>query len=165
MRWPLAISTRRRPLLFVLLIALYTIPRTFSSRLVTLDTVEIFTTHEWFAKPTVAFRCNGANKTYLPDVTEAHTPYTFKGEESWQSFQKRNASDVVCMRRAHLSLMLSLMNGRCVRVISRAENTPALRKASSMQHSYAQTALPLLDMETLDQAKIWKLRRHLLLSS
>jgi hypothetical protein len=29
-------------------------------------------------------------------------------------------------------------------VISRAENTPALRKASSMQHSYAQTALPLL---------------------
>jgi hypothetical protein len=60
---------------------------TFSSRLVTLDTVEIFTTHEWFAKPTVAFRCNGANKTYLPDVTEAHTPYTFKGEESWQASQ------------------------------------------------------------------------------
>jgi hypothetical protein len=29
-------------------------------------------------------------------------------------------------------------------VISRVKNTPALRKASSMQHSYAQTALPLL---------------------
>jgi hypothetical protein len=60
---------------------------TFSSRLVTLDAVEIFTTHEWFGKPTVAFRCNGANKTYLPDVTEAHTLYTFKGEESWQASQ------------------------------------------------------------------------------
>lgn len=60
---------------------------TFSSRLVTLDTVEIFTTHEWFGKPTVAFRCNGENKTYLPDVKEAHTLYTFKGEESWQVSQ------------------------------------------------------------------------------
>ncbi|XP_066382044.1 uncharacterized protein [Miscanthus floridulus] len=84
MRWPLAISTRRRPLLFVLLVALYTIPGTFSSRQVTLDTVEIFTTHEWFGQPTVVFRCNGENKTDLPDVKEAHTLYTFKGEESWQ---------------------------------------------------------------------------------
>ncbi|XP_066352632.1 uncharacterized protein [Miscanthus floridulus] len=84
MRWPLAISSRRRPLLFVLLVALYTIPGTFSSRQVTLDTVEIFTTHEWFGKPTVVFRCNGENKTDLPDVKEAHTLYTFKGEESWQ---------------------------------------------------------------------------------
>jgi len=57
---------------------------TFSLRFVTFDTVEIFTTHEWFGKPTVYFRCNGENKTYLPDVKEAHTPYTFKGEESWQ---------------------------------------------------------------------------------
>ncbi|RLN40269.1 hypothetical protein C2845_PM01G11390 [Panicum miliaceum] len=57
---------------------------TFSLRFVTLDTVEIFTTHEWFGKPTVYFRCNGENKIYLPDVKEAHTLYTFKGEESWQ---------------------------------------------------------------------------------
>lgn len=60
---------------------------TFSSRQVTLDTVEIFTTHEWFGKPTVVFRCNGENKTDLPDVKEAHTLYTFKGEESWQASQ------------------------------------------------------------------------------
>jgi len=85
MRWPLAISTRRRPLLlFVLLVVLYTIPGTFSSRQVTLDTLEIFSTHEWFGKPTVVFGCNGENKTDLPDVREVHTLYTFKGEESWQ---------------------------------------------------------------------------------
>ncbi|ONL96742.1 hypothetical protein ZEAMMB73_Zm00001d028691 [Zea mays] len=166
MRWPLAISTRRRPLLlFILLVVLYTIPGTFSSRQVTLDTVEIFSTHEWFGKPTVVFGCNGENKTDLPDVREVHTLYTFKGEESWQSFQKRNASDVVCMRRTQLHLMMSLMNGRCVRVISRVGNTPGLRKASSMQHSYVQTALPQLDMETVNLVKIWKLRRHLLWSS
>ncbi|CAL4938842.1 unnamed protein product [Urochloa decumbens] len=85
MRWPPPISLRRRPLLLlVLLVALYSIPGTFSLRLVTLDTVEIFNTHEWFGKPTVYFHCNGDNKTYLPDVTEAHVLYTFKGEESWQ---------------------------------------------------------------------------------
>ncbi|KAJ1297681.1 hypothetical protein BS78_01G395500 [Paspalum vaginatum] len=85
MRWPAPISLRRRPfLLFGLLVALFTIPGVFSLRLVTLDTIEIFTTHEWFFKPTVVFRCNGENKTYLLDVKETHTLYTFKGEESWQ---------------------------------------------------------------------------------
>ncbi|CAN6289822.1 unnamed protein product [Urochloa humidicola] len=85
MRWPPPISPRRRPLLLlVLLVALYSIPGSFSLRLVTLDTVEIFNTHEWFGKPTVYFRCNGENKTYLPDVKEAQVLYTFKGEESWQ---------------------------------------------------------------------------------
>ncbi|KAG2552783.1 uncharacterized protein LOC120652772 [Panicum virgatum] len=85
MRWPPPISLRRGPfLLLALLFALYSIPGTFSLRFVTFDTVEIFTTHEWFGKPTVYFRCNGENKTYLPDVKEAHTLYTFKGEESWQ---------------------------------------------------------------------------------
>jgi hypothetical protein len=64
---------------------------TFSSRQVTLDTVEIFSTHEWFGKPTVVFGCNGENKTDLPDVREVHTLYTFKGEESWQ------ASETVCV--------------------------------------------------------------------
>ncbi|XP_044363088.1 uncharacterized protein [Triticum aestivum] len=56
----------------------------FSSRLVTLDTIDIFTTHEWFSRPTVFFRCSGDNQTYLPDVKEANLIYTFKGEESWQ---------------------------------------------------------------------------------
>nr|CAB3501193.1 unnamed protein product [Digitaria exilis] len=85
MRWPPPISPCRGPhLVLVLLVALYSIPGTLSSRLVTLDTVEIFTTHEWFGKPTVYFRCNGENKTYLPDVKEAHVLYNFKGEESWQ---------------------------------------------------------------------------------
>ncbi|TKV96764.1 hypothetical protein SEVIR_9G450900v4 [Setaria viridis] len=85
MRWPPPISHRRRPfLLLVLLVALYSIPGAFSLRHVTLNTVEIFTTHEWFGKPTVYFRCNGENKTNLPDVKEAHMLYAFKGEESWQ---------------------------------------------------------------------------------
>lgn len=52
---------------------------------VTLDSIEIFTTHEWFPmKPTVYFRCNGENRTVLPDVKEKHVVYTFKGVESWQ---------------------------------------------------------------------------------
>lgn len=52
---------------------------------VTLDSIEIYRTHEWFkAKPTVYFRCNGENKTVLPDVKEANVSYTFKGQESWQ---------------------------------------------------------------------------------
>ncbi|KQK22244.1 uncharacterized protein LOC100843907 [Brachypodium distachyon] len=84
MRWPPPISPRRL-LLVVLFVALCSIPGTLSSRLVTLDTIDIFTTHEWFhSKPSVYFRCSGDNKTHLPDVKEADSIYTFKGEESWQ---------------------------------------------------------------------------------
>uniref|UniRef100_A0ACD5YM97 Uncharacterized protein n=1 Tax=Avena sativa TaxID=4498 RepID=A0ACD5YM97_AVESA len=84
MRWPRPISPPRL-LLVVLFVALWSIPGTFSSRLVTLDTIDIFTTHEWFSgQPTVFFRCNGDNRTDLPDVKEANLIYTFKGEESWQ---------------------------------------------------------------------------------
>lgn len=83
MRWPRPISPRRL-LPVVLFVALCSIPGTFSLRLVALDTIDIFTTHEWFSKPTVFFRCNGENKTDLPDVKEANVIYTFKGEESWQ---------------------------------------------------------------------------------
>lgn len=54
------------------------------SAVVTLDSIEIFKTHEWLAKPTVYFQCKGENKTVLPDVKEKHFAYTFKGEESWQ---------------------------------------------------------------------------------
>ncbi|KAL6645785.1 hypothetical protein ACP70R_017393 [Stipagrostis hirtigluma subsp. patula] len=83
MRWPPPISLCH--LLLVLLVVICSLPGSFSLRLVTLDTVEIFTTHEWFSsKPTVYFRCNGENKTYLPDMKEKNMLYAFKGEESWQ---------------------------------------------------------------------------------
>ncbi|XP_022742940.1 uncharacterized protein LOC111294046 isoform X2 [Durio zibethinus] len=55
-----------------------------SSAVVTLDSIEIFNTHEWIAKPTVYFVCKGENGTVLPDVTEKGVVYSFKGEESWQ---------------------------------------------------------------------------------
>ncbi|XP_010543340.1 PREDICTED: uncharacterized protein LOC104816298 isoform X2 [Tarenaya hassleriana] len=52
---------------------------------VTLDSIEIFTKHEWFRlKPTIYFQCKGENKTVLPDVTTTHVLYTFRPEESWQ---------------------------------------------------------------------------------
>ncbi|KAF8006352.1 hypothetical protein BT93_K0598 [Corymbia citriodora subsp. variegata] len=56
-----------------------------SAAVVTLDSIEIYRTHEWFkAKPTVYFQCKGENKTVLPDVKEVNVSYTFKGQESWQ---------------------------------------------------------------------------------
>lgn len=56
-----------------------------SSRVVTLGSIEIFDTHEWFgSKPNVYFQCRGENRTFLPDVKQSHLQYTFKGEESWQ---------------------------------------------------------------------------------
>ncbi|KAJ7972483.1 Valine-tRNA ligase [Quillaja saponaria] len=55
------------------------------SAVVTLGSIEIFTTHEWIRPtPTVYFNCKEENKTELPDVKKAHVLYTFKGEESWQ---------------------------------------------------------------------------------
>ncbi|KAG8096470.1 hypothetical protein GUJ93_ZPchr0013g35709 [Zizania palustris] len=86
MRWPPPVSPRRRRLLTaVLFFALCSIQGSYSQRLVTLDTIDIFTTHEWFpSKPTVYFHCTGEDKVYLPDVKEANSVYTFKGEESWQ---------------------------------------------------------------------------------
>ena len=55
------------------------------SAVVTLSSIEIFTTHEWLKHtPTVYFLCKGENKTVLPDVKEKHVFYDFKGEESWQ---------------------------------------------------------------------------------
>ncbi|KAJ0979399.1 hypothetical protein J5N97_014873 [Dioscorea zingiberensis] len=61
------------------------LPGILSSRVVTLGSIEIFTTHEWLpSKPIVYFQCQGENRTLLPDVKESHLRYTFKGEESWQ---------------------------------------------------------------------------------
>ncbi|XP_077215049.1 uncharacterized protein LOC143849758 isoform X1 [Tasmannia lanceolata] len=66
-------------------IILCSLPGILSSRYVTLASIQIFATHEWFnAKPTVYFHCQGGNKTILPDVKKTHFIYTFKGEESWQ---------------------------------------------------------------------------------
>lgn len=60
-------------------------PGIFSSRIVSLGSIEIFTAHEWFpTKPIVYFRCQGENKTYLPDVKKKDILYTFNGDESWQ---------------------------------------------------------------------------------
>ncbi|GAB2272433.1 hypothetical protein Dimus_007259, partial [Dionaea muscipula] len=54
------------------------------SAVVTLQSIEIYKTHEWLnTKPTVYFSC-GENKTILPDVKEANVLYNFRGEESWQ---------------------------------------------------------------------------------
>lgn len=69
----------------LLLFVLQWLPGTLPSRNVTLESIEIFRTHEWFhGRPTIYFRCQGENKTFLPDVKEKNNLYTFRGEESWQ---------------------------------------------------------------------------------
>ncbi|RWR76873.1 putative transmembrane protein [Cinnamomum micranthum f. kanehirae] len=58
---------------------------TLSSTLVTLESIQIFNKHEpIFGEPSVYFRCQGENKTMLPDVKKTHLLYTFRGAESWQ---------------------------------------------------------------------------------
>ncbi|KAG7560723.1 hypothetical protein ISN45_Aa05g022240 [Arabidopsis thaliana x Arabidopsis arenosa] len=60
-------------------------PGTILTQEVTLDSIRIFTTHDWFStKPTVYFQCKGENKTVLPDVKRTNVSYAFNGEESWQ---------------------------------------------------------------------------------
>ncbi|KAB1994629.1 hypothetical protein ES319_D13G111500v1 [Gossypium barbadense] len=59
-------------------------PGLISSFEVTLDSIEIFRTHDWISKPTVYFECKGENTTLLPDVTKINVVYSFKGQESWQ---------------------------------------------------------------------------------
>ncbi|XP_059667766.1 uncharacterized protein LOC132313120 [Cornus florida] len=71
------------------LILLSRIPGFISSAIVTLDSIEIFNTHEWLtADPTVYFHCKRDHKTDLPDVKKANVLYSFKGEESWQPLTK-----------------------------------------------------------------------------
>lgn len=56
-----------------------------STATVTLQSVEIFTTHEFIgANPTVYFNCKGEEKIILPDLKKAQVEYAFKGQESWQ---------------------------------------------------------------------------------
>ncbi|XP_057718652.1 uncharacterized protein LOC130933137 [Arachis stenosperma] len=67
------------------------------SAVVTLSSIEIFTTHEWLKfTPTVYFKCNGENKTVLPDVKKKNVIYVFRGEESWQPLT--NFSSKKCKR-------------------------------------------------------------------
>ncbi|MED6182894.1 hypothetical protein PIB30_033020 [Stylosanthes scabra] len=64
---------------------------------VTLSSIEIFTTHEWLnLTPTVYFKCNDENKTLLPDVKKKNVIYAFRGEESWQPLT--NFSSRKCKR-------------------------------------------------------------------
>ncbi|KAI7733683.1 hypothetical protein M8C21_018661 [Ambrosia artemisiifolia] len=64
---------------------LFSFPELLLSAVVMLHSLEIYTTHEWFAStPTVYFQCSGENKTFLPDVKRKNTVYTFRGEESFQ---------------------------------------------------------------------------------
>ncbi|KAK4800338.1 hypothetical protein SAY86_020825 [Trapa natans] len=72
-------------------------PGQLSSAVVTLHSLSIFKTHEWFKlNPTIYFQCKGENKTVLPDVKKAHVIYTFKGQESWQPLT--NFSGEKCKR-------------------------------------------------------------------
>ncbi|PIA38818.1 hypothetical protein AQUCO_02700191v1 [Aquilegia coerulea] len=88
----------RRTCFVSILLLLYSIfPGVFSSGPVTLERIEIFTTHDWLkATPTVYFRCQGENKTLLPDVKKKNVVYTFKGEESWQPLTE--LTDKKCKR-------------------------------------------------------------------
>lgn len=64
-------------------------PGCILSAIVTLDSIEIYNTHELLKKPTVYFKCKGdQNKTVLPDVKEKKVLYKFNGEESWQPLTK-----------------------------------------------------------------------------
>lgn len=70
---------------------------TVFSGIVTLDSIEIFKTHELLpGRPSVYFNCKGESKIDLPDVKKTHVSYTFKGEESWQPLT--NFSDKKCKR-------------------------------------------------------------------
>ncbi|KAL0888766.1 hypothetical protein Bca101_012749 [Brassica carinata] len=75
------------------------IPGSVRAQSITLDSIEIFTKHDWFKlKHTVYFQCKGENKTVLPDVTKSDTVYTFRGQESWQAKPMTEISGEKCKR-------------------------------------------------------------------
>ncbi|CAK9164740.1 unnamed protein product [Ilex paraguariensis] len=95
MRW----RVRSGVLILFLLCSLFLgwFPGFISAATVTLDSIEIFKTHELLSsEPTVYFHCKGENKTVLPDVKKKHALYAFKGEESWQPLTK--LPDMKCKR-------------------------------------------------------------------
>lgn len=72
-------------------------PVLISAAVVTLDSIEIFKTHEWIpTKPTVFFQCKEEDEIVLPDVKEKHVLYSFKGQESWQPLTQ--LQDIKCKR-------------------------------------------------------------------
>ncbi|XP_009597346.1 uncharacterized protein LOC107816641 [Nicotiana tabacum] len=72
-------------LLFYRSILLSLLPGLITAAIVTLDSIEIYNTHELLGlTPEVYFQCKGENRTNLPDVKKKHELYSFKGEESWQ---------------------------------------------------------------------------------
>ncbi|KAG6386336.1 hypothetical protein SASPL_155232 [Salvia splendens] len=72
-------------------------PALISAAVVTLDSIEIFKTHEWIpTKPKVYFHCKGESEIILPDVKHKHVLYSFRGEESWQPLTE--LSDTKCKR-------------------------------------------------------------------
>ncbi|XP_009103864.1 uncharacterized protein LOC103829934 [Brassica rapa] len=74
-------------------IFLRSFPGTIRAQEVTLDTIQIFTTHEWFSTtPIVYFQCKRENKTVLPDVKITNVSYSFKGQESWQPLTGLNGT-------------------------------------------------------------------------
>lgn len=84
-------------IIFIIWIILSCYPGLSLSAVVTLDSIQIFKTHEWIqSKPTVYFLCQGENKTVLPDVKEVQIIYSFKGEESFQPLTE--LSDKKCKR-------------------------------------------------------------------
>lgn len=75
-------SSRAMWILFLLLLPLSGV---VADGNVTLESLTIFTTHEWFGrKPDVYFRCQGEERVALPDVKAKGQLYKFLGEESWQ---------------------------------------------------------------------------------
>ncbi|KAL5546263.1 hypothetical protein UlMin_005950 [Ulmus minor] len=73
-------------------------PGLIISAVVTLDSIEIYNTHEVLkvVEPSVYFVCKGENRIELPDVKKANELYKFKGEESWQPLTE--LSDKKCKR-------------------------------------------------------------------
>ncbi|KAI9122172.1 hypothetical protein K1719_006861 [Acacia pycnantha] len=78
-------KSRVSDVLLISVIFLSYFPGFILSAAVTLNSIEIFRTHNWLkVTPTVYFLCKEENKAVLPDVKKAHLLYTFKDEESWQ---------------------------------------------------------------------------------
>ncbi|KAJ0087935.1 hypothetical protein Patl1_31975 [Pistacia atlantica] len=81
-----SLNSKASCVFLVFFIFLNCFPGFVLTAVVTLDSIEIYTTHEWMpdSKPTVYFQCKGEKKTILPDVKRADYMYSFKNEESWQ---------------------------------------------------------------------------------
>ncbi|KAF3654422.1 putative pathogenesis-related protein PRMS-like [Capsicum annuum] len=77
--------------LFYTSILLTSLSGLIRATVVTLDSIEIYNTHELFgAAPEVYFKCQGDNRTIsLPDVKKRYVLYAFKGEESWQAWEEK----------------------------------------------------------------------------